>query len=143
MERKNYITDDLTKEEKSYLVSIIKSTRNNYLKKNFYNKRFIMVELKDNIPDEMSLDLDVIINNAQIKNMSAGEFENVFLNAKLYKIVKALSLKEKMMLFSLFNEGKSIRYIAKEQKIDKNTVIRKRKKFINLVKEVLEDEKNV
>ena len=143
MRRKEYLIEELSKEEKAYLVSIIKSTKNNYLKKNFYNKRFIIVELKDSILDEQYSDLDSIISNEEIKNISAEEFENVFLNQRIYEMVKALSLNEKMMLFSLFNEHKSIRSIAKEQGIDKNTVINRRKKLLNLVKEVLEEDKYV
>ena len=143
MKRKEYLIEELSKEEKAYLVSIIKSTKNNYLKKNFYNKRFIIVELKDSILDEQYSDLENIISNEEIKNISAEEFENVFLNQRIYEMVKALSLNEKMMLFSLFNEHKSIRSIAKEQGIDKNTVINRRKKFLNLVKEVLGEDKNV
>ena len=142
MERKNYIKEELSKKEKSFLIRLIKYARNNYLRKNYYNKSYIMVELKDNIPDEKISDLDSIINDAEMKNMSAYNIEDMFLNEKLYKIVKALSLKEKMVLFSLYNEGKSIRQVAKEQRIDKNTVMRRRKRFIDLVKD-LEDEINV
>lgn len=48
-----------------------------------------------------------------------------------------------MMLFSLYKKNKSIRLVAKEQKIDKDTVRRRRDHLLNEIKNILGDENNV
>ncbi|HBC84723.1 MAG TPA: hypothetical protein DCZ30_04760 [Clostridiales bacterium] len=66
-----------------------------------------------------------------------------FSDSKLYRYIKALSYDEKMMLFSLYKKNKSIRLVAKEQKIDKDTVRRRRDHLLNEIKNILGDENNV
>ena len=143
MERKNYLVEKLSKKENAYFEKIVKSARNNYLKKNFNDMNNNTIQLNENIIDEQSSVLDLVINKFETEIKSAIEFENMFSNPKLYKIAKALSLQEKMVLFALFKEEKGIRHIAKEQGIDKNTVMSRRDKFYKLVKEIIGDDKNV
>lgn len=47
---------------------------------------------------------DAILNKCVDELKFALEFERLFSDEKLYNIVKALSLKEKMVLFSLYKE---------------------------------------
>lgn len=46
----------------------------------------------------------LVINKCEEEIKSAIEFEKIICDEKLYKIVKALSLREKMVLFSLYQE---------------------------------------
>ena len=75
---------------------------------------------------------------------SALEFERLFCNEKLYNIAKALSLKEKMVLFSLYKEKKSINQIASEMNLERTTIWRIKNKTQNkIVKLLLGGDKNV
>ena len=71
---------------------------------------------------------ETALNNCMNELKSAIEFEKLFSNEKLYNITKALSLKEKMVLFSLYKENKSVNQIATEMNIDRTSVWRIKKK---------------
>ena len=50
---------------------------------------------------------------------------------KLYKVVKALSFEEKMVLFLLYKENKTMNQIALEMKKDRTSIWRIRNKALN------------
>lgn len=143
MERKNYLLEELSEEEISYLKKIVISAKNDYLKKNYNYLNMEVSNLSENIVDDQYSVLELVIEKYEAEIKSAIEFEKVFSYPKLYKIVKALSLEEKMVLFSLFKENRSIRATAKELKIDKNTVLAKRNRVFNIIKDLLGDDENV
>ncbi len=143
MERKNYLEEDLTKEEKLYFEKAVVSARRLYIRKNYKFLTTSTTELTENLLDEGDSVLDIVIKKCLREINSAIEFEKEFSNDKLYDFVKALSLDEKMMLFSLFKKNKSIRSYAKEKGLDKNTVKRRRDKLLKVIKNIIGDDGNV
>lgn len=143
MKRKNYLEEELTKEEKAYLKKTVESARKLYLKKNLEYIKLTKINLDDSIIAEQDSVLDIVIKKSESELNSAIEFEKEFSDPRLYKFIKALSYKEKMMLFALYKENKSIRCIAKENNIDKNTVKRRKDKLISVIEKILRGEKNV
>lgn len=142
MKRKNYLlVKKFTKEERSYIKETVRSAKIEYLKKNtkFFEKE--SCELQENIVDEQCSVLDIVINKCEEEINSAIEFEKAFSNVKIYKVIKALSYNEKMMLFYLYQKNKSVRETAKLQNIDKDTVRRRRDKILKIIENILEDEK--
>ena len=72
------------------------------------------------------------------------EFEKVISNEKLHNIVKALSLNEKMVLFSLYKQNKNVNQIAKEMKMDRTTIWRIKSRALDkIMKKMLGGNKNV
>ena len=140
MEDKNYLKESLSKEEKSDLKRIIMTARNKFFEKNYAVINYRNASIDDTvIKDEISM-VDVIIEKYQDDIESAMEFERVFSNPKLYRIVKALSLKEKEVLFYLYKEQKSLTETSRIMKVSLSTIIRLRDKahskiIINLLKE--------
>lgn len=130
-----------TKEERSYIKETVRSAKIEYLKKNtkFFEKE--SCELQENIVDEQCSVLDIVINKCEEEINSAIEFEKAFSDVKIYKVIKALSYNEKMMLFYLYQKNKSVRETAKLQNIDKDTVRRRRDKILKIIENILEDEK--
>ena len=53
---------------------------------------------------------------------SAVEFEKSFSDTNLYNIVKALTFKEKEVLFYLYKEEKNINEISKIMNLDRKTI---------------------
>lgn len=143
MERKNYLEEDLTKEEIVYFEKAVISARKLYIRKNYKFLTTSTTELTENLLDEGDSVLDIVIKKCLREINSAIEFEKEFSNDKLYDFVKALSLDEKMMLFSLFKKNKSIRSYAKEKGLDKNTVKRRRDKLLKVIKNIIGDDGNV
>lgn len=124
MERKNYLLEELSKEEKSYLKKMIVNVRRKYIRDNYdyLNSKDINW---DNCTDVESDSLfDAILNKCVDELESALEFERLFSDEKLYNIAKALSLKEKMVLFSLYKERKSVNQIATEMNLQRSTIWR-------------------
>ena len=63
---------------------------------------------------------------------------------KLYNVVKALSFEEKMVLFLLYKENKTMNQIALEMKKDRTSIWRIRNKALNkIVRSLIGGEKNV
>ena len=66
--------------------------------------------------------MDSVLQKCQEEVESAVEFEKALSNPKLYNIVKALSLKEKEVLFYLYKKQKSMNDIAEIMNLDRKTV---------------------
>lgn len=143
MERKNYLVEELTKEEKAYFEKVVISAKNKYLKKNYDYLTLKKVELTEDIIDQSDTVLDIVIRKFEEDIDSAIEFEKEFSDPKLYKFIKALSDDEKMMLFSMFKKGKSIRRYAKEKGVDKNTIKRQKSRLLDIIKKIIGDDENV
>lgn len=124
MEWKNYLTNELTKEEKLYLKKIIVNTRRLYIRNNYDFINSINIESYDIEDIEAESLLDAVVNKCEKEIESAVEFEKVISDSKMYKAIKALSLKEKIVLFSLYKENKTINQVAFEMKIDRTTAWR-------------------
>ena len=124
MERKDYLLEKLSNEEKLYLKKLIINVRRKYIRTNY---KFINSKCIDyselNIEDSESI-FDTLIYKLDKELNSAMEFEKLISNEKLYKIIRALSLKEKMMLFYLYKEEKDIYEVAKIMNISLATAYR-------------------
>ena len=143
MERKDYLKEELSKEEKVYLKTLIVNVRNRYIRKNykFINNMFVEYsEMK--ITDSESL-LDTILYKFERELKSASEFEKIiYNNDKLYKIVGALSEKEKTMLFYLYYEEKEIKEVSKIMNISLATAYRRKEQLLNkIMKRLLKEER--
>ena len=124
MERKNYLQEELSKEEKSYLKKLILNVRRKYIKDNYeyLNSKDVNWDTFEDI--ECSSLFDAVLNKCVDELKSALEFERLFCDEKLYNVTKALSVKEKMVLFALYKEEKGINQIANEMNIERTTVWR-------------------
>lgn len=126
MEKKNYLLGELSKEEKVYLKKIILNARRLYIKNNYdiLNKKDINW---DNCADlEGESVLSTVLNRCMDELITAVEFEKAISDDRLYNIVKALSLKEKMVLFGLYKEEKTVKQIAEELNFSTKTISRKK-----------------
>lgn len=128
MEKKDYLLEKLSKEEKLYLKRIVMTARNKYIEKNYdyINNTDMFIGDSDFIEGESVL--DVVLQKCQDEVDSALEFEKTLSNPNLYNIVKTLSLREKEVLFYLYKKQKTINEISKIMKIDRTTIWRIRNK---------------
>ena len=133
MKRKDYLLEKLSNEEKLYLKTLIINVRKKYIRTNY---KFINSKCIDyselNIEDSESI-FDTLIYEFDKELNSAMEFEKLISNEKLYKIIRALSLKEKMMLFYLYKEEKDICEVAKIMNISLATAYRLKNQALNLI----------
>lgn len=144
MERKNYLVEALSKEEKSYLKKIIINTRKKYIRDNYNYINNTNVQLYSCADVEAESVLDEILNKCEKEIKSAMEFEKVMSDKKLYNVVKALSFEEKMVLFSLYKENKTMNQIALEMKKDRTSIWRIRNRALNkIMRRLIGGEKNV
>ena len=143
MERKDYLSEKLSNEEKLYLKTLIINVRKKYIRTNY---KFINSKCIDyselNIEDSESL-LDTILYKFERELKSASEFEKIiYNNDKLYKIVGALSEKEKTMLFYLYYEEKEIKEVSKIMNISLATAYRRKEQLLNkIMKRLLKEER--
>ena len=133
MERKDYLVEPLSKEEKSYLKKIIINTRKKYIRDNYNYINSTNVQLFSCADVEAESVLEEVLNKCEREIKSAMEFEKVMSSEKLYNVVKALSFEEKMVLFSLYKEKKTTNQIALEMKKDRTSIWRIRNKALNKI----------
>ena len=144
MKRKNYLQEELSKEEKSYLKKLILNVRRKYIKDNYEYLNSIDINW-DTLEDvECSSLFDAVLNKCVDELKSALEFEKLFCDEKLYNIVKALSVKEKTVLFALYKEEKEVNQIANELNVERTTIWRiKNKAQEKIIKNLLGGNENV
>lgn len=144
MERKNYLLEKLSNEEKLYLKKVVINIRRKYIRDNYEHLNNCNLELYENeLTDETTV-LETVILRCEDAIRNAIEFEKVISDPKLYNIVKALSLKEKMVLFALYKENKTINQIALEMKIDRTTAWRIKSKALDkIMKYIIGGNENV
>lgn len=144
MERKNYLQEELSKEEKSYLKKLILNVRRKYIKDNYeyLNSNDVNWDTFEDI--ECNSLFDTVLNKCVDELKSALEFERLFCDEKLYNVTKALSVKEKMVLFALYKEEKGINQIANEMNVERTTIWRiKNKAQEKIIKNLLGGNNNV
>lgn len=144
MERKNYLQEELSKEEKSYLKKLILNVRRKYIKDNYeyLNSNDVNWDTFEDI--ECNSLFDAVLNKCVNELKSALEFERLFCDEKLYNVTKALSVKEKMVLFALYKEEKGINQIANEMNVERTTIWRiKNKAQEKIIKNLLGGNNNV
>ena len=112
---------------------LITNVRKKYIRDNYSyinNKNLGYAELE--IEDSVSL-FDTLLYKFERELKSATEFEKLMSNEKIYNIVRALSLKEKMMLFYLYKENKDIYEVSKIMHISLATAYRMKNKVLDLI----------
>ncbi len=122
MERKDYLLEELSKEEKLYLKRIVMTAKNKYFERNYnyINNTSMFVDGIVSAGEESVL--DAVLEKCQEEVKSAREFEKTLSNPSLYNIVKALSLREKEVLFYLYKKQKSINETAVIMGLDRKTI---------------------
>lgn len=122
MERKDYLLEELSKEEKLYLKRIVMTAKNKYFERNYnyINNTSMFVDGIVSAGEESVL--DAVLEKCQEEVKSAREFERTLSNPSLYNIVKALSLREKEVLFYLYKKQKSMNETAVIMGLDRKTI---------------------
>ena len=122
MERKDYLVEELSKEEKLYLKRIVMTAKNKYFEKNYnyINNTSMFVDEIVSAGEESVL--DAVLEKCQEEVKSAREFEKTLSNPSLYNIVKVLSLREKEVLFYLYKKQKSMNETAVIMGLDRKTI---------------------
>lgn len=122
MGRKNYLVEKLTKEEKLYLKRIVLTAKNKYIEKNYnyINSRNVSID-KIEISSGDSI-VDEIMKMKEENMESEEKLHEVFSDSKLCKIIKALSLKEKKVLFYFLLKYKTIKEVSNSMNRHKRTI---------------------
>lgn len=137
MERKNYLVEELSKEEKVYFKRIVMTAKNKYIEKNYDYINNYDVSLDEVILVNEETVLDAVLQQCQEDVEAALEFEKTFSNPNLRHIVEALSLKERRVLFYLYKKQKNIKETSKIMNVDRKTVRRIRDKAQKIIAEKL------
>lgn len=124
----------LSNDEKSYLRKIAMYTRKDYLRKNKYI--FIEDDI-DEIDEKFLISIENVEINVEVKTdmeICAPNIEKVFKDRKMNKIVKALTLREKLVLFSYYFENKTDAAIGKALNIKGDTARKIRNRALDKAK---------
>ena len=137
MERKDYLVEELSTQEKLYLKKIVMTGRNKFIEKNYeyINNSIILIDHAVLVEEDSIL--ESVLQRCQEEVDSAREFDRALSNHALSNIVKALSLKEREVLFYLYKEKKSINETSEKMKISTRTVSRLRDKALDKIAEQL------
>lgn len=125
---------EVNEDEGKYLKKIVMYTRREYLRKNKYI--FIEKEDIDEIDEKMLVSIENVEINFEIKSekeIIAPKIENVFRDEKITKIVKALTLREKLVLFLYYFEDKTDKEIAKTLKSKEDAIRKARNRALEKV----------
>ncbi len=142
MERKNYLEEELSKEEKAYLKTLVRNKVNEYLRNNYQELKADKVEYNDS--NVFNITMNMVEPFDVEEGYSAVEFEKVASDRKLYSLIKALSKKEKTVLFLLYKKEKGINEIADELNLSRETIWRIKNRAINkIMKEFIGGSENV
>ena len=129
-----YTVYKLSKNEKSYLRQIVINTRNEYLRQNKYI--FIESEMND-VDEKLLISIENVEINFEIKSerdICAPEIEKVFKDKNMFNIVKALTLREKLVLFSYYFEKKTDAAIGNALNINGDTARKIRVRALDKIK---------
>lgn len=124
----------LNNKEKAYLRGIAINTRNDFLKNEKY-KKYEEIELEETEEivdkDNKIEDILVVIDN---ENVDSYCIEKVFEDKKIMKIVEALTLKEKLVLFSFYFENNTDLEISKALNEKADTIKKVRQRALIKIK---------
>lgn len=132
---------ELSEREKGVILGIVLNTRNDFLKKNKYVK-IQYVELDDAKLITTEQEVEELVDKLCNKILSASELGNLFENKNIKDIVeKALTLKQKSVLFSYYHENKIDKEVGKELKTKEDTIRKMRNRAIDKIRKMIEEEK--
>ena len=131
-----YTVYKLSKNEKYYLRQIVINTRNEYLRNNKYI--FIESEMND-VDEKLLISIENVEINFEIKikserDICAPEIEKVFKDKNMFNIVKALTLREKLVFFSYYFEKKTDAATGKALNINGDTARKIRVRALDKIK---------
>ncbi len=130
---------NLTEKEKGIILGIILNTRNDYLKKNKYSKiQYVNLESVAVITatNKVEDDVERIVDNL----VSSSELENLFSNNKIKKIIKkALTKKDKSVLFLYYCKNKTDKETAKILNLKEDTARKIRNRAIDKIRKMMEE----
>lgn len=129
----------LTEKEKGIILGIILNTRNDYLKKNKYSKiKYVNLEsiaiitANDRVEDDVERIFDSVV--------SSSNLENLFTNIKIKRIIeKALTKKDKSVLFLYYCKNKTDKETANILKIKEDTARKIRNRAIEKIRRMMKE----
>ena len=133
MKRKDFLFEELSKEEKSYLKILIINTKKKYIRENYNYVNYKHIEFKDCIDLESDSIIDIVIRKCEEEIKTAIQFEKIIYDDKLRSVIKTLTLEEKIVLFSLYKIENTINEIATEMKKDRTTIWRLKNKALDKI----------
>lgn len=117
---------ELSKQEETILVIMIKNFRIDYLKKNKYIF-FEMPLLDECLRSERNIDEEIEIRlDSQIQ---ADKLEDIFSDKSVSKMIKALAYDEKLVLFLYYHQLKTDREIGEVFSISRSAANKRRQKI--------------
>lgn len=144
MKRKDYLLENLSREEKAYLKILITNVKKKYIRDNYEYVNYKNIEFTECIDLETESILDAVIRKCEEDIKSAIEFEKIIYNENLYRAIKTLTLEEKTVLFSLYKQGNTVNQTATELKKDRTTIWRLKNKALDkIMRKLLGGNKNV
>lgn len=129
----------LNKHEENVLKIIIKYARIDYFKN---NNMYFDTEDIDNLEIKSDTNLEREVISKYETKIPANEIENFFTEENIYKITKALTYNEKLVLFLFYVEGKSDKEIAKVLGTTWEGIKSKRKRIIKKIRMKIGMEEN-
>lgn len=123
----------LNQKEKACLVTIARRTRIDYLEKNKYTYLEDDIDMLD---EDIFISKDNVENDFEVKNdrkIDANKIEDVFRDFYVSKSAKALTFREKLVLFLYYWEEKTDEVIGNELNIKGDTIRKIRKRAINKI----------
>lgn len=113
----------LSNQEKAYLRRIVINTRNEYLKTEKY-KGYEEIELIEELDYSVYMQnkIEESIDNIDNAKIVSNSIENIFSDEIIMKNVKALTLREKLVLFSYYFENNTDQEIGKALNLKGDTV---------------------
>lgn len=137
MKGKDYLKEELSKEEKVYLKKIVRTARYNFVEKLSRDSNEYTVPLNEKIAIDKDSIVNDVLENCLRELESAINFEETLSNPLLYKYVKQLSLREKKIIFYLFWQNKQINEVADIMNINRKTVRENRDRALAKIGEKL------
>lgn len=113
----------LSNQEKAYLRRIVINTRNEYLKTEKY-KRYEEIELIEELDYSVYMQnkIEESIDNIDNAKIVSNSIENIFSDEVIMKNVKALTLREKLVLFSYYFENNTDQEIGNALNLKGDTI---------------------
>lgn len=121
----------LSKQERTMLIVIMKNARIDYYRRN--KCFFEMLDIDEEILCSKE-NVNEIVENKLDNEIQVNTLENIFSNINVFKIVKALTYNEKLVLSLYYLEGKSDEEIGKILFMTRSAANKKRLRAIDKIK---------
>lgn len=126
----------LNKHEENVLKLIMKHARIDYFRN---NNLYFDTEDIDNIAIESNVNLENDIVRKYESEIQVSELENFFSEKNMFKIAKALTYNEKLVLFLYYVENKTDKEIGEILSMDSNTIFMRRSRVLKKIRNKLKN----